>query len=269
MLRIAGVELRFGGDLEPHLDHLAGVGPFREPAPCDRVVHIELGGVPDVVGTDEFSLVRQDFDFHIDAQRRRVRARSGGSAAALEAIIDLTLQTVLLRDGGCVLHAAGGVYEGAGWLLPGPSGTGKSTSARGGFDIVLSDERIALRPDAGGYRIYGTPIWSEGRELPLSADSAPLCVLARPAKSDAVRVEPLAPADAAAWLLRSVVIYETSPLARHAAFEVACDVAEAVRCAELSFPKGRPWLSAATSAISRDPSTTPPTRTSPSRSNGT
>jgi hypothetical protein len=80
----------------------------------------------------------------------------------------------LARSRGVLVHACGLSLQGRGVLFLGTSGAGKSTTARlwkerGGV-TVLSDDRIAIRPDEDGYRIYGTPWHGEaGLEAPTSA----------------------------------------------------------------------------------------------------
>jgi hypothetical protein len=80
----------------------------------------------------------------------------------------------LSRGRGVLVHACGLVIGGRGLLFLGTSGAGKSTTARlwkerGGVTI-LSDDRIVIRPDGDGFRIYGTPWHGEaGWETPASA----------------------------------------------------------------------------------------------------
>ena len=74
--------------------------------------------------------------------------------------MELILYWRLVRERGLGLHAAGIIAEGEGLLLSGMSGAGKSTlsevwQSRGA--TVLSDDRIGVRPDGDGYRMYGTP----------------------------------------------------------------------------------------------------------------
>ena len=247
-LWVGGAELRFRGATEPHADHFRALGPFCEPAPADLHVDITLGEPP--VTGDGFVFRRDHFHVCVDPVARTAHAWTEGSPEALEAVIDVTLQAVLLRVGGCLVHAAAGAMDGVGWLLPGRSGAGKSTSARGGFDEVLSDERVVLRrAEGGGFRVYGTPIWSTGRELPLRAGSVPLAVVARLVKAENVAVAPLEEAAALADLLGAIVLYEEGADARRMAFEVGCDVVAAVRCVELDFPKEDPWVTRANMAI--------------------
>lgn len=82
----------------------------------------------------------------------------------------------LARGRGVLVHACGVTYRGRGILLLGTSGAGKSTSARLWSERpatrILSDDRIVIRAQDGGYRIFGTP-W-HGDASCESPGSAPL-----------------------------------------------------------------------------------------------
>jgi len=80
----------------------------------------------------------------------------------------------LSRGRGVLVHACGLALGGRGVLFLGTSGAGKSTTARlwkqrGGVTI-LSDDRIVIRSEGDGFRIFGTPWHGEaGWETPASA----------------------------------------------------------------------------------------------------
>lgn len=67
----------------------------------------------------------------------------------------------LSRGRGVLVHACGVSVQGRGLLFLGTAGSGKSTMAciwRGRRGVsVLSDDRIVVRADGSGYRIFGTP----------------------------------------------------------------------------------------------------------------
>ncbi len=104
-------------------------------------------------------------------------ARGAGEIDALQfPLAELLLIQRLARVGGLEIHACGIVDEvGRGIILAGRSGDGKTTSARLWAkrpDVtILSDDRIVLRPDAAGFRMYGTPWHGEGA-FASSADAA-------------------------------------------------------------------------------------------------
>ena len=68
-------------------------------------------------------------------------ARADDILAAFLACLELTLHVAVRDMGGLLIHASGAVLDGMGWLMPGPSGTGKTTASHGGFEFY-SDERV-------------------------------------------------------------------------------------------------------------------------------
>jgi hypothetical protein len=186
-------------------------------------------------------------DLRLFARGGHVWAWVDGSEASLEAVLQLALQVGGRAHEILWIHGLGAVDDaGRGWLVPGPSGAGKTTIGRvAGFPRVLSDEMVALRLHDGAWRIWGSPFWSRGRRRPLDAGGAPLSVLAVPMKSDRVGIEPAAAAVAAAALLGQVALYEDGDGPRRWALDRAVDAALAARCVSLQFPKGGPWLSEA------------------------
>jgi MoaA/NifB/PqqE/SkfB family radical SAM enzyme len=89
----------------------------------------------------------------------------------------ILLARVLADRGGCFLHSAGVILENKGLLFVGHSDAGKSTMAKmlKGKAEILCDDRIIVREEPQGFRIYGT--WSHGDVAEVSANSAPLSAL--------------------------------------------------------------------------------------------
>jgi hypothetical protein len=93
-------------------------------------------------------------------------------------ILEICLITVLARRGGCVLHSAGAVLDGCGYLFTGPSGSGKSTLSQFFADrgaLILSDERLILTHTSSGFCMHGTP-WIGSGQFASNA-SAPVTAL--------------------------------------------------------------------------------------------
>lgn len=239
---------------------LEGLGPFLEPAPFDRQISLRIKHIDDEEGQPGAALPRvyERPGLRFGAGASACEAAIDATLGSFEAALQLTLEAALIFEGGLVVHAAAGVVGGEAWLMPGVSGTGKSTAAReAGFDAVLSDEMCIVRCTAAGPRIHGTPFWSEGRTRPLTAAHAPLGVLARLVQDRHAVASPLPAAEAAAFLLSCVTLYGHDSKARAAAFETACAVAEAARCVTLRFPKEGPWLTAVRAVASRASSSRP------------
>ena len=163
------------------------------------------------------------------------------SAGSALAALELALQVALLDDHGLLVHAAAGVVEQRGWLMPGPSGTGKSTAARvAGFDTVLSDERVIMRVEDGHCHLWPTPFWSAGRQLPMCTASAPLETLVRLEHAATFRQAPWSSDEALTYLMENVALYEGGS-ATLKAFDIAAAVVESTRCARVGFARAGVW----------------------------
>ena len=103
---------------------------------------------------------------------------------------------------GMILHACGLQDAGRGLVFCGVSGAGKSTLAHLWHEAgvtVLSDDRLIVRPNGGGFTIHGTPWHGEaGFSLPASAPLTRLYLIQHASHN---YVKPLTPGEAAARLL--------------------------------------------------------------------
>ena len=94
-----------------------------------------------------FNYQRVALRFCADPVQRTAWVYVGAEKADVMAAIELVLTLAVHQLGGLCVHASAGVVAGKGFLMPGPSGTGKSTSVNyGGFEKVIGDERIILMP---------------------------------------------------------------------------------------------------------------------------
>lgn len=86
------------------------------------------------------------------------------AASALERALTYILMQALPRThAGLLIHGAGIVLGGSGYLFAGPSGAGKTTVAglAEGVGEVLSDENVVARLGGGGVELYSTPFWGQ------------------------------------------------------------------------------------------------------------
>lgn len=74
----------------------------------------------------------------------------------------LLLYYLVSKKGGLMIHGAGVMADGKGWLFSGKSGQGKTTMAKifdGCGDRVLHDDRLILLKDADGWVMHSTPVY--------------------------------------------------------------------------------------------------------------
>ena len=115
---------------------------------------------------------------------------------------DQILLMVALAGSGATVHAAGAAVRGRGIFLAGPSGAGKTTLSRlmaAEGHGVLSDDRVIVRRDAGGFALHGTPWPGEGGYA--APGGLPLAAAVFLAKGSENRLRRLAPRDLARRLL--------------------------------------------------------------------
>jgi len=252
-LRIGGVVLRLTtlGSTEVLAAHAAKYVAFDASAQAAEADDLEAvltvrctpGLVLPTLGPTPVGYQRADLRF--DVRSDGADGHVDESEGAFDAVLELLLQATLHRHDGFVVHASAGVdAHGGAWLCPGPSGAGKSTFARSaGFARVLADEAVVVRRHADGWRVHGTPFWSEGRTHPHDPGHAPLARLVRPVKDPTNVLVEISKAHAAAHLLESILLHDDTPGLRARLFDRACDVASATDCYDVHFPKEGPWLS--------------------------
>jgi hypothetical protein len=114
----------------------------------------------------------------------------------------------LARREGCIVHAAGVVWDGRAFVFPGRSGAGKSTLARQflarGRADLLSDDRVVLRRLDGRLWAFGTP-WPGEAGIARNA-GAPLGGIAFLRHAPEHRLAPVVRAEALARLLPATSI---------------------------------------------------------------
>lgn len=214
------------------------IPPYRIHAAGERWIYRVGSGVREPVQTAVFAADYSRADIYTPGPL-------AGPADGFESLTLLPTDQVLLAPllaarGGCLLHAAGVIRGGAGWLFAGHSTAGKSTIARmlRGRAEILCDDRIALRPDgSGGFRVHGT--WSHGDVPDISPSSAPLTDLFLLRKSGEDAAAPLPDRGEVARHLLDLVI---KPLATPAWWSLTLEaigrISASLRAWELRFGLG-------------------------------
>ena len=131
---------------------------------------------------------REGVIYHEDGRAFRL---GGHHSLTLFPTDQILLAPALAERDGCLMHAAGVVIEGRGFLFVGHSAAGKTTVAtllrdRG---TILCDDRIILRRGPDGFRIFGT--WSHGDLPDVSPEDAALTAIVFLEKSDRERLTPI------------------------------------------------------------------------------
>jgi hypothetical protein len=145
----------------------------------------------------------------------------------------------IVRDGGLMLNSCGILRDGHALLFTGPSGAGKTTISRlmreHAGAVVLSDDRVVLRPDGSEIRVFATPWPGDGE--PSSTDSARLRAIHVIRHAPEVLAEPLCGATAARAVLENAFLPVHDPVGADAALDFVADLVERVRVIRLGCPK--------------------------------
>jgi hypothetical protein len=130
----------------------------------------------------------------------------------------LLLMYILAHREGAILHAAGIIVDGRGYIFPGKSGAGKSTLTRqliGQPEIeLLSDDRVVVRKIEGELQVFGTPWPGEARIA--HNKSAPLGGIFFIYPGQTNQAEKITPQEAAKKLLpvTSIPWYDREPMVK-------------------------------------------------------
>ena len=192
---------------------------------------------------DAFFFARDQLQFTADLKDRCATLYTNGEEADFLAALELCLTLACQQLGGLSIHGAAAVVDGKGWLMPGPSGTGKSTAARyGGFEKVIADERVFLFPEDGEcWRMVSTPFWSRGRAESPSPVGHRVDVLLGLEKAKSLQLSGVSKINALESLMRNIVYYGKEPRERELLLEFALDLLAKTEQYRLDFPKDGPW----------------------------
>jgi hypothetical protein len=183
---------------------------------------------------------RLKYRSHCDAGHVDMEDGTGALEIAPEADVENFLRVLYahlcLREGGLLLHAAGVVHDGEGFVFFGPSGSGKSTASRLSLDkTILSDDLVIVRIRGDEVRAYGVPFRGDFPEAPRVNTSAPLRGLFTLVKAPEHAIAHIEPPGALARLLACVPFVMISAAHAKRAAEVCAQMIKRVPVRALRF----------------------------------
>lgn len=172
--------------------------------------------------------------------RTRLEAYRAGGAGSLTLFPtdQILIGRILSARQGCILHSAGMIIEGKGYLFVGHSDAGKSTIVEllRGRGVILCDDRNVVCRREDGFRVYGS--WSHGDVPDVSAASAPLGAVMFLNQSTENRIIPL---DDELDIVKKLVSCMVKPFVTPDWWEKTLDLAEQMAeeapCYDLYFDK--------------------------------
>lgn len=184
-------------------------------------------------------LARGDFKASLDTGSGRGRLTAAANEQCLDAFLRSLISSLLIREGGLMLHSAGLLKGGKAWLFPGVSGAGKSTlsklAAAAGAEVI-SDEINMLRFEGGRPMVYGSPFWGEMRAGGRRG-RWPLGGLFLPKKAERCAVSGVAPSVILKALLRCTVNFSRAGQEAAASLLAASRLLQAAPARRLGFSR--------------------------------
>ena len=172
---------------------------------------------------------------------------NGALYYASEALLRAILAYHLMDRDSLLLHSAGIVRRGRGYLFVGRSGAGKSTVAElsaGSVEVLSDDANIASFPAGAEPTMSGTPCCGDFSP-PGRNETAPLNALYFLRQAPTNRRTVLPRAEALRRLLQCVVFFEESVTATEVILDSATELCSRVPCYELEFVKNNSFWSVA------------------------
>lgn len=175
---------------------------------------------------------------HVDWQTGRGHLEMHPDAG-VENFLRVIYAWLCLQDGGLLLHAAGLVRGGEGYVFFGPSGAGKTTTTRLSADTaeILSDDLVILRCADGRCTLYGVPFKGDLSDAPRANQQAQLKSIYRLQQDSEHYLEPLPKITAVAELVASSPFVVRDLSLSQQLIEVCRQIAQTVPVQMMHFKK--------------------------------
>jgi hypothetical protein len=184
----------------PHISITINVNP--------KVLYIEPKPGPWIIDV-EFEDDRLTFQSYLERGEVDFTSGRGYLNMAPEANIENFLRAVIawlcVKNDAVLLHAAGVIRHGLGYVFFGPSGAGKTTTSRiaAKSSDVVSDDLVVIRVVNGSGILYGVPFRGELSDAPRANQEAPLKGIFRIRQDTDHYVKPISRVTAIADLVAS------------------------------------------------------------------
>jgi hypothetical protein len=183
---------------------------------------------------------RRDFAGWIDVEARRGRnvLKKNMESFAVESFLRICYSFLAVEHNGLLLHSAGVIRNGNGYIFPGISGTGKSTIASLATEreVVLSDEMVVVRKAGEGHLVYSTPFYGTNESAD-SNNNAPLNAAFLPVKDDKAYIKETKPSQALSKLLASVLFFGQKPSLNQRLMDISAEIVAQIPFYELHFQR--------------------------------
>jgi hypothetical protein len=170
---------------------------------------------------------------------RRVGQFEMDPGANIENVLRAVYAWLCVQESALLLHAAGVIRDGNGFVFFGPSGSGKTTTSRlaAKTATVVSDDIVIVRCHEGGCMLYGVPFRGEMSEAPRTNQRAPLRGVFRLRQDTTHFIEPISKVNAIADLVAASPFVVGEPSLSDRLFSVCQQIAEKVPVRQLHFKR--------------------------------
>ena len=188
-------------------------------------------------------LRRGDFRAQWNPGAGRGRIRQSANPYSIDSVLRIVHTLILAQEGGFLLHSAGAIRNGRGFLFSGVSGAGKTTISRlAPPDVtLLTDEVSYVRRVDGDYHACGTPFAGELARAGENC-SAPIASLFFLKQGPENQIEAISQPEAIRRLMRNILFFAEDAELVQKVFQSACEFVERVPVQRLTFaPDARVW----------------------------
>jgi hypothetical protein len=201
--------------------------------------------IPDIYfRNQQVQLTGRDFSGLCDVINRQSSLVTGVTTplAAIDYFLRVVFALIIFEAEGMMVHGAGILHSGCGYLFFGHSGSGKTTVSRSSVnDEVLNDDLVALESQGNTWRMYSTPFWNPTQVEPKPL-VAPLTAMYRLVQDKKVFLEPFEPGQALAEIISNIPVIPTNPAQNSLLMERCLNLLEKVPVHQLHFlPDGSFW----------------------------
>jgi hypothetical protein len=125
---------------------------------------------------------------------------------AVDYFLRVVYALLIFEASGIMMHGAGILHKGKGYLFFGQSGSGKTTVSKASVDdIVLNDDLVVILPQDHDWMMYATPFWNPTQVVPKPI-GAPLSAMYRLVQDKSVFIAPFKPGQALAEIMANIPI---------------------------------------------------------------
>jgi hypothetical protein len=145
---------------------------------------------------------------------------------------------LVLEQPGLLLHAAGVISNGKGYVFFGHSGSGKTTTARFSLGLgktVLSDDLVIIKKRGDRFWLYGVPFRGDFPEAPRVNADAELAGIFALVQDTEHRIEPMAMPEAVGRLVSCAPFVMAQPASSARVMEASTALATSVPVRALHF----------------------------------